>query len=77
MIGMMPSRVYTRDKMAMAELESLRKHPQPFMLAERVPVARAINMRKPVWQGAKTASHKAAGQEWKHACSHVLTSLEG
>lgn len=83
MIGMLPSRVNTRDKMAMAELESLRKHPQlgpiilPFMLAERVPVARAINMRKPVWQGAKTASHKAAGQEWKHACSHVLTSLEG
>ena len=81
MIGMLPSRVNTRDKMVMAELEALRKHPTfgpailPFMLAERVPVARAINLRLPVWRGAKTVSHKAAGQEWKAACGHVLTSL--
>lgn len=81
MIGMLPSRVNTRDKMVMAELEALRTHPTfgpsilPFMLAERVPVARAINMRVPVWRGAKTTSHKAAGQEWRAACGHVLASL--
>lgn len=81
MIGMLPSRVNTRDKMVMAELAALRKHPTfgpsilPFMLAERVPVARAINLRLPVWRGAKSVSHKAAGQEWKAACSHVITSL--
>jgi chromosome partitioning protein len=81
MIGMLPSRVNTRDKIVMAELDALRKHPTfgpailPFTLAERVPVARAINLRLPVWRGAKTASHKAAGQEWKAACGHVLTSL--
>lgn len=81
MIGMLPSRVNTRDKMVMAELDALRKHPTfgpailPFMLAERVPVARAINLRTPVWRGAKTVSHKAAGQEWKQACGHVLKSL--
>lgn len=83
MIGMLPSRVNTRDKAVMAELEQLRNHPTfgpailPFMLAERVPVARAINMRQPVWRGAKTKSHKEAGQEWKAACGHVLMSLGG
>lgn len=82
-LGMIPSRLQSRDKMAMAELAQLRAHPTfgpmilPFNLYERVPVARAINLRQPVWKGAKTASHKAAGQEWKNACGHVLTSLEG
>lgn len=81
MIGMLPSRVNTRDKMVMAELEALRKHPTfgtailPFVLAERVPVARAISLRLPVWRGARTPSHRAAGQEWKAACGHVLMSL--
>ncbi len=81
MIGMLPSKVDTRDKMAMAELDALRKHPKfgpailPFMLAQKVPVARAINLRKPVWKGAKSKSHREAGEQWKQACDHVLTSL--
>lgn len=82
-LGMIPSKLQSRDKMAMAELEQLRAHPTfgplilPFNLYERVPVARAINLRQPVWKGAKTVSHKAAGQEWKKACGHVLAKLEG
>jgi chromosome partitioning protein len=82
-LGMIPSRLQSRDKMAMAELSQLRAHPVfgpmilPFNLYERVPVARAINLRLPVWKGARSASHRAAGAEWKNACGHVLTSLEG
>lgn len=83
MLGMIPSRLQSRDKMAMAELSQLRAHPTfgpmilPFNLYERVPVARAINLRVPVWKGARSASHRAAGAEWKSACGHVLKSLEG
>lgn len=83
LLGMIPSLVDTRDKMELDALQKLREHPQfgpmiwPFMLAHRVPVSRAINMRRAVWEGAKTKSHKDAAEHWTGACERVLASLEG
>jgi chromosome partitioning protein len=83
LLGMIPSLVDTRDKLELDALQKLREHPQfgptiwPFMLAHRVPVSRAINMRRAVWEGAKSKSHKDAAEHWTGACERVLASLEG
>lgn len=75
-IGILPSKVNTRSKDELAQLDELRAaYPNlilPVTLNERTAVKKAIAQGKPVWLGTKGAGHLSAAREWRSACRTIL-----
>ncbi len=78
-IGIVPNKVNTRSSVEMQSLQSLRDAYgaliTPFSFTHRFAVKMAMAYHKPVWQGARGSSHRAAAIEWKTNCTTILKEI--
>lgn len=79
-LGILPMKINTKSPQEMQALKDLQtdygKLVLPFYIAERSAVKQAVAKRKPVWQGARGASHERARDEWKYACNEILNKMD-
>lgn len=79
LMGLVPSKIHANSKKMLATLEGLRSQHGamilPGRLSERAAVRQSIAERRPVWQTPKSASHKAAAEEWRSMCNFILGKL--
>lgn len=78
-VGIIPMKTNTRSVDEREGLAALRERYGaailPEALPERAPVRKAVARRRPVWVGTSGAGHLKAAQEWKAACTSVLSKL--
>jgi chromosome partitioning protein len=79
LMGLVPSKIHANSKKLLRTLDDLRAQHgsmiMPGRLAERAAVRQSIAARQPVWKNPKTASHKAAAEEWRSMCTAILAKL--
>lgn len=78
-VGILPVKTNNRAIEEREALAALRKQYGPAILAEtlpeRAPVRKAIARRVPVWLNTKGEGHLKAAQEWRAACSTILSRV--
>ena len=77
-LGMLPCKVETNSKNIMRTLNEARLTTDmimPLHLANRVAVQEATHNKKPVWKNAKTGAQRAAANEWKNVCLHIIRKM--
>lgn len=78
-VGILPMKTNNRSTEEREALAALRKQYGPAILGEtlpeRAPVRKAIARRVPVWVNTKGEGHLKAAQEWRAACSAILSRI--
>jgi chromosome partitioning protein len=77
-LGMLPAKVETGSQKIMSALRKAQSETAailPYHLANRIAVQEATQDNRPVWRKAKTGAQRAAANEWKQVCIHILSEL--
>jgi hypothetical protein len=78
-LGILPMKTNSRSIEARNALASLREKYGsvilPQALVERAAVRKAIAQRRPIWVNTRGEGHLKAAQEWRLACTDILSRL--